>query len=138
MGRADATSGPQTSGLGSKGPAVNAGAANPSGFTGRLAHGTMRGGALGGVGGSIITSSGMNQNFKEFANGANTGAVGGMLNSGTIGNSASALPIMKPSGFVPNANANPNLLNQSTNHQLSGLGQSLMNPKNQTTGDSPV
>jgi hypothetical protein len=112
---------------------VNTGAANAGGFSGRLAHAGLRGGALGGVGGSIITSSGMNQNFKEFANGANTGAVGGMLNSGSIGNSASALPIMKPSGFAPNANTNVNLLNQSTNHQLSSLGQTLI--KN---GDSPV
>lgn len=112
VGRADGPSAAQPSGLGSKGPAVNAGVNNAGGFSGRLAHGGIRGGALGGVGGSIITSSGMNQNFKEFANGANSGAVGGMLN----GNSASALPIMKPSGFTANTSANVNILNQSTNN----------------------
>ena len=63
---------------------------------------------LGGVGGSIISSSGINQNFKDYSSGAVTGPNNGLSQNNDYsqsankgGNSSSAIPILKPSNITP-------------------------------------
>ncbi len=66
---------------------------------------------LGGVGGSIISQSGMNQNFREFG-GAVSGA-GGLQK--THQNSSNNIPVIKPQNISPPYN------------KFSNLGQNLIN-----------
>ena len=89
------------------------------------------GGILGGLGGSIISSSGMNQGFKDYANNESSGLTRNQAGIG--GTSSSSIPIIKPINVSPHANNSPSI-QTSGQHNFSGFGSNMMFMKQ---NDSP-
>lgn len=78
----------------------------------------LAGRGLGGIGGSIISSSGMNQPFKDFTIGGAVTGPNKMKFDNKAGNSSSTIPIIKPSSITP-----------ATNTQFSSMGNNLIKNK---------
>lgn len=86
---------------------------------GRLVSNQRPGALLGGVGGSIITSSGMNQNFKDYAQGQDAvNKIGGGTHSSSTG--MFTKPNFSP-GHSPTAQMNGGTMG-GMGHRVSGIG----------------